>query len=580
MYYRLCFIFVFFVQTIYPQAQEVKVSPIVSDSTKVFITSSDSVKAIKRLLNKTMRVDKDTVRAIAYQRLFLERGITTNDLKIQIYSAYRLGYFYNVLSDYNNAAKYSQVSLQAAITAKDTTHIISSQVLLGSIYFQLGIYDKALAPYQEAQRLSQSTGNAATVLVCLTNIGNIRVKLGRYQDALNVYTETLSLLDTVDDKTTPTYKQTYLSTLLGKGKSQEELGFLDESLTTYEKGIELSKVYNLSIYQGDFYLNIGNVYYKKSQYEVAIDYLQKAKQFLSAYDRDINILITNYYLAQCFYATQAYDKAMQLLQNNFDVIGTNYKTDKIIEMYDLGVKIAVVQGNKDQQLFFLNQSNLLNKLQLENQTKTRDLLFDNDVKTLEDYNKQLDLEKEKQERKKKIAISIAIGMLLLLCISWILYKRKINENERKFQKIIKDLKDVKTTTSVITNDKNEGIQVKDDRAKEIIDKLTTLEASNFFIKLDCNLYNTAKLIDTNTSYLSKALNTYKKQSFNQYLNELRIQYVLIQLNENAKFRAYTLKAISEEIGYKSINTFTKAFKAHTGLTPSYYTKQLATKKDS
>ena len=582
MCHRFYFIFLFLVQTFCIQAQEFKVSPVVSDSTKLFITSSDSVKAIKRLLNKTIRVDKDTARTIAYQKLFLERGITTNDSKIQLYSAYRLGYYYNALSDYKNAAKYTQVSLQAATIAKDTSYMIRSQVLLGNIYFQFGIYDKALEPYQKAQRLSQSTDNKTTALICLTNIGNIRVKLGRYQDALNVYTETLSLLDREDYKTESIYKQTYLSTLLGKGKSQAELGLLDESLISYQKGLELSKVYDLQIYKGEFYLNTGNVYYKKSQYQLAIDYLQKAKKLLSAHYNDtyINILITNYYLAQCFYATQQYDIAMQLLQHNFDVIGTNYKTDKIVEMYDLGIKIAEIQEDKDQQLAFLNLNKLVGKLKLENQTKTRDLLFDNDVKTLENYNKQLDIEKEKQERKKKIAISIAIGMLLLLLATWIRYKGKIKSNEKKFQAIITGLQEAKITTPVIIHDKNEETQVKDDRALGIIQRLEELEKTNFFIKLDCNLYNTAKLIDTNTSYLSKTLNTYKKQSFNQYLNELRIRYVLTQLNENAKFRAYTLKAISEEIGYKSINTFTKAFKAHTGLTPSYYTKQLAVKKDS
>jgi tetratricopeptide (TPR) repeat protein len=434
MYHRHYLIFIFLVQTIYIQAQEFKLSPVVSDTTKVFITSSDSVKAIKRLLNKTIRIDKDTARTIAYQKLFLERGITTHDSKIQFYSAYRLGYYYNELSDYNNAAKYSQISLQAATIAKDTTYMIRSQVLLGNIYFQLGIYDKSLEPYQEAQTLSQSTGNKVTALICLSNIGNIRVKLGRYQDALNVYTETLSLLETEDYKTESIHKQTYLSTLLGKGKSQAELGFLDESLKSYKKGIELSKVYNLPIYKGEFYLNIGNLYYKRGQNQPAIDYLQRAKQLLSEHYNNtyINILITNYYLAQCFYVTQQYDEAMQLLQLNFDVIGTNYKTDKIVEMYDLGIKIAEIQEDKDQQLSFLNQSKLLSKLKLENQTKTRDLLFDNDVKTLEDHNKQLDLEKEKQELKKRIAAALAIGMLLLLLATWIRYKRKIKSNEKKF----------------------------------------------------------------------------------------------------------------------------------------------------
>jgi tetratricopeptide (TPR) repeat protein len=555
------------------QAQELKVSPVVSDSTKVFITSSDSVKAIKRLLNKTKRVDKDTLLAMEYHKLFLERGTHTKAPRIQYYSASRLGGYYNEKADYERAFKYSAISLKASIEAKDTSYMIRSHVLLGNVYFQLGIYDKSLKLYQEAKELAQKIDDQSSELVCLANISNIRVKLGRNEDALEAYNTTLSLLD----KENPSDNHTHLSTLLGKGKSLADLGFYDQGLATYEEGIRLAKKYDLTIYNGEFYLNIGNLYYKKGQYQPAIDYLQKAKQLLSEHYNDTynNILITNYYLAQCFYVTKQYDEAMQLLQHNFDVINTNYKTDKIVEMYDLGIKIAEIQEDTDQQLAFLNQNKLLSKLKLENQTKTRDLLFDSDVKTLKDHNKLLDLEKEKQELKKKIAAALAIGMLILLLVTWIRYKRKIKNNERKFQGIITDLQEAKITTTAITSDKNEHTQVKDDRALGIIERLKSLEKTNFFIAQDCNLYNTAKQIDTNTTYLSKTLNTYKKQSFNQYLNELRIRYILIQLKENTKLRAYTLKAISTEVGYKSINTFTKAFKAHTGLTPSYYIKQLA-----
>ncbi|MEP0266365.1 AraC family transcriptional regulator [Dokdonia sp.] len=579
MYYKTyTSIFIFFALVTHTYGQQHHKGdtvPVVSDKVKMFITTSDSIKKIKDLFKRTERLDKDTLLTMEYYKLFLDRGTRTKAPRIQYYSGSRLGGYYNKIADYERAFKYSAISLKASIEAKDSSYMIRSHVLLGNVYFQLGIYDKSLKLYQEAKELAQKTDDQSSELVCLSNIANIRVKLGRNEDALKAYNTTLSLLGKEDLSNI----HTRLSTLLGKGKSLVDLGFYDQGLITYEEGIRLAKKYDLTIYNGEFYLNIGNLYYKKAQYQLAIDYLQRAKQLLSEHYNDTynNILITNYYLAQCFYVTQHYDEAMELLQHNFGVIGANYKTDKIVEMYDLGIKIAEIQEDTDQQLIFLNQNKLLSKLKLENQTKTRDLLFDSDVKTLKDHNKLLDIEKEKQELKKKIAACIALVMLLLLLITWIRYKHKIKTNERKFQAIITDLKEVKTPVPVVSNDKNEDTQVKDDRALGIIERLTVLEKTNFFIAQDCNLYNTAKQIDTNTTYLSKTLNTYKKQSFNQYLNELRIRYILIQLKENTRFRAYTLKAISAEVGYKSINTFTKAFKTHTGLTPSYYIKQLESK---
>ncbi|GGG12235.1 hypothetical protein GCM10011344_11170 [Dokdonia pacifica] len=579
MYHKIFILSIFLFFTYSIEAQDR--STAIPDSTKAFISTSDSLREVVRFLNKTVREENDTVRAIAYQKLFLERGVVENDYKIQTYAAYRLGYYYNDLAEYRNAVSYTKTALEAATTIKDTTNIVKSNVLLGSIYFQLGIYDKSLEPYQEALRLSRIRDHKTNELLCLANISNIRIKLGRYQEALDVYTTTLTLLDNDDLKDSPVYNQTYLSTLLGKGKSQEELGYLDESLQTYEKGLELAKEYNLSNYNGDFYLNIGHVFSEKGQYQKAIDYLEKTKTLLeeSYNDTYTNLLLANFYLSQCFYGIQEYDKAMELLQHNFELIGTNYKTDKILKMYDLGIKIAEIQGDKDLQLEFLNKSNLLNKLQLENQTKTRDLLFDNDVKALEDSNKQLDVEKTKQEFRKKVAIVIAAILFILFVVMYVLYKQKIKTNEKKFKAIIDSLQEVTSNDPTPIVVKRDEFSVKDHRVEEIMEKLKALEASNFFIELDCNLYTTAKRIDTNTTYLSKTLNTYKKQSFNQYLNELRIKYVLIQLKENTKFRAYTLKAISEEIGYKSINTFTKAFKTYTGLTPSYYIKQLTSEND-
>ena len=552
--------------------------PEVSKEMALFISTSDSLKKIKRNIKKALQVDGDTLLAMEYYKLFLKRGEENNNHKTQYYSAYRLGFNFNEIADYPAAVYYANVSLKAAEAAKDTTYIIMSNVLIGGIYFQLGIYDKSLEPYQIAKNLSKHRGDKINELICLSNIGNVRVKLGRDTDALKVYNTTLALLAQDEYQSSPIFRRTHLSTLLGKGRSQTKLGYLNEGMKTYEEGVRLADQYDLNHYKGDFYVNMGHLFYKKGEYSDAIEYLFKAKQILNENYNDtyINNLIANYYLAQCYFDTQKYDEALELLNRNFELIGTNYKTDKIEEMYDLGINIALQQGDKDKQLFFLNQRKQISKLKLENQTKTRDLLFEDDVKILEDHNRQLGMEKDQSVFRKKVAAYIASGMAILLLLTLFFYKRKIRVNALKFQEIIDNLQQGASKDPVSKTTSSESV-VKDIQAFEILEKLSDLETSAFFIAKDCNLYTTAKLIDTNTTYLSKTLNTFQKQSFNQYLNELRIKYALIQLKENRRFRAYTIKAISEEVGYKSINTFIKAFKTKTGLSPSYYIKQLQAK---
>ncbi len=75
-------------------------------------------------------------------------------------------------------------------------------------------------------------------------------------------------------------------------------------------------------------------------------------------------------------------------------------------------------------------------------------------------------------------------------------------------------------------------------------------------------------------YLSKIINHYKGKSLSNYLTNLRIEYCISELRQNATLRKYTIKAIAQEMGFRNSESFSKAFKKQTGLNPSYYIKEL------
>jgi AraC-like DNA-binding protein len=84
----------------------------------------------------------------------------------------------------------------------------------------------------------------------------------------------------------------------------------------------------------------------------------------------------------------------------------------------------------------------------------------------------------------------------------------------------------------------------------------------------------AKKLNTNTSYLSYIINKVKNQSFKQYITALKINYLLKKLQQEKKFRNYTIKSLAEEIGYTNASAFTRAFKIYKGITPSEFIKSL------
>ncbi|WAC01797.1 helix-turn-helix domain-containing protein [Lacinutrix neustonica] len=122
--------------------------------------------------------------------------------------------------------------------------------------------------------------------------------------------------------------------------------------------------------------------------------------------------------------------------------------------------------------------------------------------------------------------------------------------------------------------KVKSFDIADDVIKRILNELKDFENKNKFLRKDLSLNNLAKDFNTNSVYLSKIVNHYKGLSFSNYLNDLRLEYCLEQLNSNHQLRAYTIKAISSEVGFSNSESFSKAFYNKTGIKPSFYVTEL------
>ena len=117
-------------------------------------------------------------------------------------------------------------------------------------------------------------------------------------------------------------------------------------------------------------------------------------------------------------------------------------------------------------------------------------------------------------------------------------------------------------------------EIKDEKIEALISQIKELQEQGFFLKQKTTLYNTAKKLKTNTSYLSNVINNNLKTTFSAFVNDIRIDYIINELKTNKQIRSYSVKAIAEEIGYKSADSFSKYFKQSTGLSPSAFIKNI------
>lgn len=88
---------------------------------------------------------------------------------------------------------------------------------------------------------------------------------------------------------------------------------------------------------------------------------------------------------------------------------------------------------------------------------------------------------------------------------------------------------------------------------------------------DISLDKIAEILNTNRSYLSKAINIYAKISLFHYINMYRIKDATLIL---AKPTEIPIKQLADDLGYNSLTSFYRAFQRETGCSPSRYRAEM------
>ena len=97
-----------------------------------------------------------------------------------------------------------------------------------------------------------------------------------------------------------------------------------------------------------------------------------------------------------------------------------------------------------------------------------------------------------------------------------------------------------------------------------------LVEQQLFLQPNLKVGDIAKTLDLPEYRISKALkNHLNAKNFNQYINELRIDYAQQILKEPGK-QQWSVLVVGLESGFASVGPFTRAFKAQTGFTPNQF----------
>ena len=192
-------------------------------------------------------------------------------------------------------------------------------------------------------------------------------------------------------------------------------------------------------------------------------------------------------------------------------------------------------------------------------------------------------EKEPKNNQYTILI-VTIGCIAIAAalIAFFLWRRNQNIFQSRYENIINQLKieennkrlSLKEVNNPETPVSDKNLNINDDTINTILQKLERFEKSEKFLKKDKSLTSLASSLDTNPRYLSEIIKQYKGKNFNNYLNGLRIQYIMQILYKEPIYREYKITYLAEYCGFASREVFAIAFKKETGVTPSYFITQL------
>lgn len=551
------------------------------ENNRFIIPDSLANKDYKYLLKKSSENYSDTITSQFYLNAYLAKA-TIDENKIEKSKALSfLAYYAKDKKETFDILEKSLIEIEGIEDIK-TIPIYNH---IGAVYDSYFEYETALKHYVRALHISQKNKNKYFEYAIYNNIARIKGSIGKHHEALELYKKSLIYNETIKSRET-------IINNLNLAASYRHIKKHDSASYYYHKIIDanLFKINDdLDIFlKNVFTINEGiNLYYKK-EYKEAETLLNKGTSELT-----FNTDSQEYYILAQLYLGKIYEeyyqneeKAKEYYTNIDFLLST---VDVVIpetrEAYEFLIDYYKKEKDYKKQLIVTDKLLLLITITSSRKVKTSDQLhtkFDTPqlLKSKENLIKRLEhktntLEGKATAFKKNITYLIICITLLLALIFFQYYRHK--KYKKRFEAIITELdaKQIKTKfEKVISTPQKLSI----DRAIVLatLERLKLFEVNKEFLQPDINISIVAKKCETNTKYLSKIINTHKGKTFINYINDLRVDHTLKELKENAILRRYTIKSISKEVGFNTADSFTKAFKKRTGITPSYFLKNLKT----
>lgn len=569
-----------------------------------------SYRQLDDLIHKHKR---DSSQVILYVNYCLNRAKQEDNSK-ELVHFYMNYVFYQKES---KRLKFIDKALNIAHSSNDNELIGDAYLWKATVYHSTKNYQKTLEYYLKANEYLSQTDNIYSRYQLKNFIGSLKNYLGYYDDAAELFTECVAYFG--GKLGSYNTQRGYVSSLQGLSWSYTKTNRTVESNELLSKALQSAKKTGFSEIDTHYpVFKQGINDYLLGRYDSAIYRIELKLPFILENEDFAWATKGEFYIGKAYWDKCDKEKAITYFKKVDEVFNSkNYTHPDLREAYELLINYYKERDDKDSQIKYIeqlvkvdsfynqNHKYLVNRIHKEYTTK--DLI-----------QTKRELETALYAQKNRTLLITIVGIFLFLLgfgLMW--YQNK--KAKKTAQELIKKIKkiqeeqeimkeqpplDIEPAPSLQLEDETKVIEVPEsspglsigqpavqqtihemDKSvlhlnQEVIDKilhrLSQFEVKEKFKTPNLTMDKLANMLGTNTTYLSFVVNQHKKQSFSEYINGLRIDYIVNEMvkDSNSVLFKFSFDALAKQVGFSSATVFSRTFKTHTGVTPSVFIKEL------
>ncbi|ANF49845.1 hypothetical protein A0O34_04515 [Chryseobacterium glaciei] len=481
----------------------------------------------------------------------------------------------------NDMPRALKIADSMTVAATTPQHEGRSIMLTASLYMQQSKYNESIKFAEKAKDILDTTDNYELQAKIRGLLATEYRIIGLLHQSKKYADEGIKIADKINDaKKQAQVKSLFLQELayyeINNNKNYTAaIAYLTQSLEYCSKipedQINLGRTHQMLGEVYCFYLN--NYSLAEKHYQIALKNLPESYYVIALVQEG---------LGKVRFSQKRYDEAENFFLKALKFAETTDHPEMKRRIYNDISEYYEKTGQYKKAAVYRKKLAELNWVEAEKHSHT----VDSDYNKIENENQQYAI----WDSSKNIAIGIASLLILSLIVIFIINKKKQKAEYLKFKTIIDHYKEkeeyvleTKIETSALDESEEErssdeidvknkqtDIAINKETETKILEYLDQFEKDEMFNQSYISLSFLATEFNTNSKYISYVVKKYKNTDFKNYVNKLRINYIIHKLNTSEKHRKYKMGALAEECGFSSHSAFATIFKSITGISPSTF----------